>query len=162
MSRSARVKKKKVAFTLLAWVTGVTIFAASGVAGAAPHYWHRRGPGWRGDIRYFHQHDVAVWRGGHWAHGWHVGRFGWWWVVPGGWYLYPSPVYPYPDPYVPPVIAVQPAPPVAQAQPQAQTWYYCDKPAGYYPYVPECSSGWKAVPATPPPTSPGAPPPPVR
>ena len=84
-------------------------------------------------------------------------------LYPGGWYFYPAPVYPYPDPYVPPVIAVQPAPPVAQAQPQTQSWYYCDRPAGYYPYVTECPSGWKTVPATPPPAAaPGAPPPPMR
>ena len=100
-------------------------------------------PRWHGDIRHFTEHDVVVWRGGHWVHGWHVSRFGWWWVIPGGWYFYPAPVYPYPDPYAPPVVAVQPAPPVVQAQPQAQTWYYCDRPSGYYPYIPECSSGWK-------------------
>jgi hypothetical protein len=30
----------------------------------------------------------------------------------------------------------------------AQTWYYCSDPAGYYPYVPQCSTGWQAVPAS--------------
>jgi hypothetical protein len=29
----------------------------------------------------------------------------------------------------------------------SQTWYYCSDPAGYYPYVTECNSGWQAVPA---------------
>jgi hypothetical protein len=121
-----------------------------------------------GDIRVFHDPDLGWWRGGRWVHGWHGSRFGWWWVVPGGWYFYPAPVYPYPDPYVPPGVVVQPPPPsVVQAQPQAQTWYYCDSAGGYYPYVPECPSGWRAVPATPPspPSTAGPvtpPPPPSR
>ena len=118
----------RIATFVFALFTSMTIFAAP--ARAVPH-WHGAVPRWHGDIRHFHEHDLVVWRGGRWVHGWHVGRFGWWWTVPGGWYFYPAPVYPYPDPYVPPVVAVQPVPPpVAQAQPQAQTWYYCDRPAG--------------------------------
>jgi hypothetical protein len=30
----------------------------------------------------------------------------------------------------------------------AQTWYYCSNPAGYYPYVTQCYTGWQAVPAS--------------
>jgi len=30
-----------------------------------------------------------------------------------------------------------------------QSWYYCDNPKGYYPYVSSCSSGWRQVPARP-------------
>src|SRR5438105_7913381 len=30
----------------------------------------------------------------------------------------------------------------------AQTWYYCWDPAGYYPYVTQCNTGWQAVPAS--------------
>ena len=29
----------------------------------------------------------------------------------------------------------------------SQTWYYCSNPAGYYPYVAQCNTGWQAVPA---------------
>jgi hypothetical protein len=29
-----------------------------------------------------------------------------------------------------------------------QTWYYCWDPAGYYPYVTQCNTGWQAVPAS--------------
>jgi len=160
MSKDARIKRmSRITVALLAWTAWMTIFAVP--VRAAP--WRGGDPRWHGDIGRFHEHDFVVWRGGHWIHGWHTGRFGWWWVIPGGWYFYPAPVYPYPDPYVPPVIAVQPGPPVAQAQPQTQAWYYCDRPSGYYPYVTECPSGWRTVPATPPPTAaPGAPPPPVR
>ncbi len=119
-----------------------------------------RHPVWHGEIHRFQERDLALWRGGHWYHGRHAGRGGWWWIVGGIWYFYPTPMYPYPDPYLPPMVSVpvQPAP--------AQTWYYCANPAGYYPYVAECRVGWQAVPASPPPapaTTPyPAPPPPGR
>jgi hypothetical protein len=33
-------------------------------------------------------------------------------------------------------------------QPSAsQYWYYCQNPAGYYPYVAQCSTAWQPVPA---------------
>ena len=104
---------------------------------------------WHGGIEHFHEHDIVVWRGGRWFHGWHGSRIGWWWIVGPAWYWYPAPVYPYPNPYTPPVVAEVPPSPPTQPQVLPPTWYYCDRPAGYYPYVPECSSGWKAVPATP-------------
>jgi hypothetical protein len=150
MSKDTRIKKiSRITVALLAWTAWMTIFAVP--VRAVP--WRGAGPRWHGEIGRFHEHDFVVWRGGRWIHGWHTGRFGWWWVIPGGWYFYPAPVYPYPDPYVPPVIAVQPAPPVAQAQPQTQAWYYCDRPSGYYPYVTECPSGWRTMPPTPPPAA---------
>jgi hypothetical protein len=30
----------------------------------------------------------------------------------------------------------------------SQTWYYCSDPAGYYPYVAQCNTGWQTVPAS--------------
>ncbi len=30
----------------------------------------------------------------------------------------------------------------------SQIWYYCSDPAGYYPYVTQCSTGWQTVPAS--------------
>lgn len=49
----------------------------------------------------------------------------------------------------PPVyIQRQPAAPVAPAapaQPAQATWYYCPQPAGYYPYVQNCSQQWVSV-----------------
>jgi hypothetical protein len=107
---------------------------------------HGHADRWHGDIHYFHQYDLGRWRGGRWYHGSHGGRAGWWWIVAGVWYFYPAPVYPYPDPYLPPLVSPPPAP--AQAAPQY--WYYCPNPAGYYPYVPQCSTDWQLVPATPP------------
>jgi hypothetical protein len=29
-----------------------------------------------------------------------------------------------------------------------QTWHYCSDPAGYYPYVTQCNTGWQPVPAS--------------
>jgi hypothetical protein len=88
------------------------------------------------DIRRFHDHDFAVWRGGHWFHGRHDGRRGWWWRVGATWYFYPAPIYPYPDPLVP-----------AYAAPGASAWYFCPPAQAYYPYVPSCPVPWQAVPA---------------
>jgi hypothetical protein len=30
----------------------------------------------------------------------------------------------------------------------SQVWYYCSDPAGYYPYVTQCNTGWQTVPAS--------------
>jgi hypothetical protein len=87
------------------------------------------------DIRRFHDHDFDVWRGGHWIHGRHDGRRGWWWIVGPSWYFYPAPIYPYPDPLVP-----------AYAAPGASAWYFCPPAQAYYPYVPTCPVPWQAVP----------------
>jgi len=72
------------------------------------------------------------------THGWHNGRYGWWWgdglgrsyyPYDNGWYGYPD-YYDYGQPYA------------------GQTWYYCSDPAGYYSYVTQCNTGWQAVPAS--------------
>jgi hypothetical protein len=84
------------------------------------------------------------------------------------WYYGPAyypPAYAYPPAYYyPPVVAEPPVyieqppatyvpPPAPQAQapaPQTGNWYYCESAQGYYPYVKECPSGWRMVPAQPP------------
>lgn len=103
-------------------------------------------PHWQGDIHRFHERDWHTWRGGHWVHGPHGGRTGWWWVAGGLWYFYPGAVYPYPNPYEPPVLI---PPPVDVLPPPTQYWYYCEASRTYYPYVPVCPGGWQKVPATP-------------
>jgi len=115
--------------------------------------WHG---GWHGDIHRFHEADYQHWRGGHWFHGRHGGRGGWWWIVGGVWYNYNAPIYPYPDPYTPPMLVVEPTAPVAVAPPAYV--YYCGNPAGYYPYVNQCYTSWqKLLPNNAPPQA--APPP---
>jgi hypothetical protein len=141
----------------IAAVAAAAVLGLSGVA-RAPAQEHRgrgdvgvreqdgwRGPAgqrWRhGDIWRFHETDLGRWRGGHWFHGDHFGRLGWWWIVDGAWFFYPTPVYPYPDPYIPPSAVAEAPPP----QPSPQYWYYCPSANGYYPYVMSCPEGWTAV-----------------
>ncbi len=127
-------------------LAAAALTVAAGPLRAQPHEEHR----FHGDIARFHEHDWALWRGGHWDRRWHDGRLGWWWVAGGLWYFYPAPVYPYPNPYEPPVITVPPAQPAAPPPPPpTQYWYFCEAPRGYYPYVAACPGGWKQVPATP-------------
>lgn len=122
--------------------------------GHGPGHAHR-GPGheWHGNTGRFHEYGGHGWRGGHWAHGHHGGRLGWWWVAGPSWYYYPAPVYPYPPgPWVP-AEAFSPAPRLV-APPPVQYWYYCEALRNYYPYVSACPSGWEAVPSTPDATAP--------
>ena len=84
-------------------------------------------------------------------------------VVPSPYYYAPYPVYPAYPAYPPPVIVAPDVPdttyierpqpgaggPSQDAPPQG-TWWYCDKTKTYYPYVKQCASGWREVPATPP------------
>ena len=110
----------------------------------------RRGH-WEGrEIHRFGDRDLYIWRGGHWRHGWHRGRLGWWWIAAGVWYFYPRPVYPYPNPYTPPVAIMNPQSVPVQPQQAAQLWYYCDSSREYFPYAPNCPEGWRTVPAMPP------------
>ena len=136
------------------WPLALVALIGAATPGAAMAQHHGRG--WHGDIRHFDHRDLHHWRSGRWHHGSHRGHLGWWWVAGGTWYSYAQPVYPYPDPYRPPVVVVEqvPAPvlipvPLQPAQPVPQFWYYCQAAGGYYPYVPNCPSGWTAVPATP-------------
>jgi hypothetical protein len=77
----------------------------------------------------------------------------WWW--PGyGWYpWYPYAYYPAPYYSAPPAVVQQQ--PQVYSQPEEQEadyWYYCQDPRGYYPYVKSCPGGWmKVVPQPTPP-----------
>jgi hypothetical protein len=88
------------------------------------------------------------WSGGRWWHGSHGGRSGWWWFVGGGWFFYPYAVYPYPD-YVSST-AYYDDYDYAPGYGGGASWYYCDNPRGYYPYVQSCNGPWHPVPMTPP------------
>lgn len=114
------------------------VLTNSTLAIADPHDrgWHHYRDGYP---RYY---DYPRWRAGHWYHGDHGGRLGWWWIAAGTWYFYPAPVYPYPSPYEPPVV-------VEQAPPPETVWYYCESSRNYYPYASVCPEGWRTVPAQP-------------
>jgi hypothetical protein len=66
-------------------------------------------------------------------------------------YAYPPPVVYAPPPvvYTPPPVVYAPPPAPTIAPQTASSWYYCDNPQGYYPYVNSCNSAWRQVPATP-------------
>lgn len=128
------------------------------------------------DYRHWNERERAIWRDGVWRQEEYMGRVGYWWIAGGQRYFYEQPVYPYPlvvapvmyelpvaveQPVIvqPPVVYERPAP---RFQPQTvQSWYYCDNPPGYSPYITSCASGWRAVPAQmaspPPPQAPPAP-----
>ena len=52
------------------------------------------------------------------------------------------------SPGAPDVYVERSAPPPENPR-QASDWYYCQNPAGYYPYVKSCSMGWQRVPSRP-------------
>jgi hypothetical protein len=137
--RTMRNGKQWIFIVLLA-----SVFGSRAVPAMADN-WRYRGY----NIRTFGHYDYNAWRHGYWYHGSRGGRYAWWWYGGGIWYPYAAPVYPYPNPYIPPTVVVQAAPQPQPLPPQAQSWYYCPNPQGYYPYVPQCNVPWQAVPATP-------------
>jgi hypothetical protein len=60
-----------------------------------------------------------------------------------GFYGYPYYGYPYSWNYYPDYGYYDYSQPYS-----SQTWYYCSDPAGYYPYVTQCNTGWQTVPAS--------------
>jgi hypothetical protein len=119
-----KIKAKKMNRNSVAAIIGACLMVPAfvgtafvGNAVAQPYRYERD--------RHYYVHDFDRWHGGHWFHGGHGGRDGWWWVIGDSWYYYPAPVYPYPDPYALPMVVVPPAPPpggpppVAQAAPPA-------------------------------------------
>lgn len=139
-----------------------TVFAVGAAIGAPA--WADRGYGHRGyDYR---GHDRGHDRG----HG-HYGRGGAPWALGFGLLAgtaialavtEPRPVYSRPAVvYAPPVYAPPPrviapsfrvvvVPPPPPAYVEQADWYYCAAPAGYYPYVEACPTGWMRVAPTPP------------
>jgi len=95
-----------------------------------------RGGGFRG-THFGHDRDDFRHRGGDRDDFRRRGGFGGWWGGGVGWdapyydYGYPDyGSYGYSQSYA------------------AQYWYYCQDPAGYYPYVQQCSTTWQTVPAS--------------
>ena len=89
-----------------------------------------------------------LWMTGYWYEGWFAGLYGWWWVAGGQHYLYDHPTYPYPTEVSDMVLDAPPEPPTETFAMPAQApafWYYCDNPAGYYPYVQTCGTPFRAV-----------------
>lgn len=116
------------------------------VGGHGPHgahvvRFHRFGPG---HISHLTVVQRGHWQHGRWWHGGHHGRIGWWWFASGIWYWYPEPVYPYPA-----EISAEAVYDYAPEGRSDDSWYYCEDPKGYYPYVKSCNGEWKPVPIAP-------------
>jgi hypothetical protein len=92
-------------------------------------------------------------RGGHFGVGVFVGPvFGWPWYYAPPYYYYP-PVVAFPagpTAYIEQGEEEAPAPQALAPQDNRAWWYYCTKPQGYYPSVPECPGGWLKVAPQPP------------
>lgn len=102
---------------------------------------------YRGGGAVYYGYGGPAVRGGVWAgSGW--GGWGGWgasWGPGWGWWGASYPYYYYP---APPVVIEQPAQFYVQPNPQPDVqsyWFYCEKPAGYYPYVKRCPPGWMKV-----------------
>lgn len=142
--------------------------------GAGPGYAPVRpvwGGGYHGGARpgYGAYPGYGVWRGGYWGPrvGYYYGGPGYWGVWPGYWGVWPgawgvwgvpyaygysvAPAYAYDatptEQFIPQEPAAVVSPPVKA---EASYWYYCIQPAGYFPYVKDCSQAWlKVVPQAP-------------
>jgi hypothetical protein len=122
------------------WVGIIGLLAVLLFASAVPGYaWRgRHGFGGHGFHR-FHRFG-----GPHIGIGIGIGPF---WGPYWGWGPYWAPYhYPYPPAVVQPAppVYVQLSPPVS-TPPPPQYWYAWDNPKGYYPYVQQCSGGWRPV-----------------
>jgi hypothetical protein len=152
---------KKFVFALVAVVAGAMAMQAGVVHAQKSSGVHPGGGGG--------SHQGSGGHSGHWG-GYYGGYrgvypgfglyFGAPWYGYGVWPGYYAGVYPYgyyPYPYAPyrvydaaPTVYVEPEMSAAPAVEPANFWYYCTNPAGYYPYVQNCSLPWmKVVPPSP-------------
>ena len=123
------------------WV--MLLVLAIGLCGSAGSSYAWGGHGFRGFHGGFHGHFHGF-RGPRITVG--IGPF---WGPYWGWGPYWAP-YVYP-PVVAPAPVIVPSAPAVVVPPAASapSWYYCENPRGYYPYVSQCPGGWRAVPPTP-------------
>ena len=152
---------------LLAAPHGGGAGAAPGGA-ASPGYGAGR-PGWGGGhvgARPVQGPYHGGWHGGYWGPrvGLYFGGPGYWGGWPYAWGAWPyawgadyaygyraAPIVVYDT--TQPQSFIQQEPPAAgaaQVAPEVSYWYYCTQPAGYFPYVKDCSQPWlKVVPQAP-------------
>lgn len=141
-TKGADMLTKNILIYGLLSVSAVTAVPRLAAAHEHDHHWHG---------------ELHEWHSGRWYHGHHEGRDGWWWIVGSTWHYFVRPVYPQPIVVTPPPtvivqgqVASAPVPPPAPAPAPVQSWYHCNSPQGYYPYVTSCPGGWTTVPAAPP------------
>ena len=119
-------------------------------AHAMPSHWNKGYDFHDRNVAHFSAQDRTIWTQGRWRHTNHNGRNGWWWYTDGAWFFYDQPVYPYPG-YVSEDYSVDDGDDGYAAPYQGgYVWYYCNNPAGYYPYIQSCRGPWEPVQPTPP------------
>ena len=91
-----------------------------------------------------------AWKGGYGYRGYGYRPYGYYRYRAPSVVVVPRLVVPFGVPYVYPPVAVAPPPVYVQPPPPQPYWYYCDNPPGYYPYVQQCSGGWRQVNPVPP------------
>lgn len=111
--------------------------------------WYRHGRYWGGLDLVFGRH----W-GPWWDYGWAYPYYSYYPGYPGFYYPYYPYYYGRPEvaPAAPPtyIEREKPAAPAQTSKSWPEDWFYCPGSRSFYPYVKECPSGWKTVPATPP------------
>src|SRR5260221_488487 len=111
------------------WMGIIVMLAALLVASAGPSSaWGGRGfGGFHGGFHGFGGPRIAIGVGPFWGPYW--GPY----------------AYPYAHPYAYPPVVVAPSTQLFVAPPPQASWYYCDHPTGYYPYVQQCPGGGRPV-----------------
>jgi|HubBroStandDraft_1064217.scaffolds.fasta_scaffold00043_65 hypothetical protein len=100
------------------------------------------------DLQSLNPAERDVWQSGKWVHTTHDGHSAWWWTAGGYWYYYQRPTYPSPQ-YVASFSMVGQSPPVVDALSSGPSWFYCDQPSGYTPYISSCVGNWHQVAVSP-------------
>lgn len=132
---------------------GAVVGARGGPGGAGGQWSGYRGGGnpggWHGG--YSGRWYGSGWYGGGYR-GWYGPRVGIYLGGPAYWGTWPYAYYgAYPGYYPYPVYVPSEPPAYVEQSPQGAPtatenyWYYCQDPAGYYPYVQHCSKAWMTV-----------------
>ena len=132
---------------------GAGFHGAAGTAYAGGGNWHGDSTRWHGGGYYGGWHGYrGGWGGAYWGPsvGFYFGAPAYWgpWPYAYGYpYLYGYPPYSVSAPAIVVEQPVEVVTPPAQDNPGSAPafWFYCTKPAGYYPYVRNCNDAWLRV-----------------
>lgn len=132
-----RVKPLLLTASVACLLACSALFGSAALAASAPDL-HGR------DYQSFSTDEKTLWQSGKWIHNWHDGHYAWYWVVGDVWYYYQAPAYPYPSTVAAVTMTGSPVPAVDGAV-EGPSWFYCDKPAGYTPFIGACDGTWRQV-----------------
>lgn len=143
-------KRLRLAVTLAPVLGALAVAVPAQAAPPQTGTQHHVDGGGHHDFHHFHHdHDRFGFGFGFgdpsWGWGWDPALY-WGYPYP---YYYPYYYPPNPAYYAPPPSLPAQGPVEATGAPPPQSWYYCDNPQGYYPYVANCGSAWRQVTPTP-------------